>query len=126
MGMVGGVGNMAGTGPGGSMTVLSPTPGCGCGTPSDDTSCCVGGPESNCGGVGSACCEGAGSMITDANWSYVGDGYGDSVATCAYQYVGLGAGPYKKEVIVTPYGCKLKPACICLSLLALPLLFFLL
>jgi len=65
-------------------------------------------------------------MITEGNWSYVGDGHGDSVASGGFQYVGLGAGPYKKEVMVTPYGCKLRPSCICLSLLlAVPLLFFL-
>merc|ERR1719362_1625373 len=106
--MVRGDGTMVSAGPGGNTTVLSPTPGCG--TPSDDASCCVGGPEANCGGVGSACCEGTGNMITTANWSYVGEGRGDSVRKEEYQFVGPGAGPYSREVVVTPYGCKLRPS----------------
>jgi len=61
-------------------------------------------------------------MITTSNWSYMGEGRGDSVRKEEYQFVGPGAGPYSREVVVTPYGCKLRPSCIILSLLlAIPL-----
>merc|ERR1719219_2198638 len=61
-------------------------------------------------------------MITSTNWAYVGEGRGDSVRKEEYQFVGQGAGPYSREVVVTPYGCKLRPCCILLSLLlAIPL-----
>jgi len=48
----------------GTGTGLQANPGCGIGSGTSDTGCCVGGPEAACGGVGSACFEGAGNMVT--------------------------------------------------------------
>jgi len=65
-------------------------------------------------------------MISSTGWQYMGPGGGDYAAGAAnYTYVGYGAGSFAKEMVVTPYGCKLRPCCIALSLLAclLPLLF---
>lgn len=113
--------------PGSGGVVLEPNPGCGCGTPATDTACCVGGPDAACGGVGSACCEGTGNMVTTTDWTYVGDGRGEFSMVPSYNYVGQGAGAYSKEVIVTPYGCRLRPCCLILALLGLllPLLLYL-
>jgi len=90
--------------------------------------CCVGGPDVACGGVGSACCEPAGAMVTGAGWMFVGAGNGDFSPTPSYSYVGQGAGAYTKEVSTMFYGWKLRPCCIALLLLALllPLLWLLL
>merc|ERR550534_999397 len=64
-------------GPGmGSGTTLQANPGCGVGSGTTDSSCCVGGPEASCGGVGSACFEGAGTMVGTSDWTYVGEGRG--------------------------------------------------
>jgi len=108
--------------------VVQPNPGCGLGTPANDTACCVGGPENTCGGVGSVCFEGSGNMVATTDYCYVGDGRGEYSAVPNYSYVGEGAGSYAKDVIVTPYGCRLKPCCIVILLLwlLLPLLWWLL
>jgi len=107
------------------VTVVQPKAGFGCGSPSNDTTCCVGGPEAACGGVGSVCCEGSGQMVTTMDWNYVGQGRGDSIKTQGYHYVGVGSGNYTKETIVTPYGCRLRPCCLAFSLLMLfPLLYY--
>lgn len=107
------------------VTVVEPKPGFGCGSPANDTTCCVGGPEAACGGVGNMCCEGSGHMVTTIDWSYVGEGRGDSIKTPGYQYVGMGSGSYTKDYLVTPYGCRLRPCCVGLSLLLfLPLLYY--
>merc|ERR550532_2125346 len=74
-GMYGVGGSYAGGGPGGG-TVIEATPGCGLGSNANDTGCCVGGPETQCGGVGSACFESSGNMVTTTDWSYVGQGRG--------------------------------------------------
>ena len=119
-------GSFVGGGPGGGVS-LEPTPGCGVGTGTSDTGCCVGGPETQCGGVGSACLESSGTMLATSDWSYVGEGRGGYAVTPSYAYVGEGAGSYSKDVIVTPYGCRIKPCCLLLALLALlPLLYYLL
>jgi len=116
----------AGGGPGGG-THVEATPGCGLGSNASDTGCCVGGPETQCGGVGSACLESSGNMVTTTDWSYVGQGRGGYSISPSYNYVGEGAGAYTKDVIVTPYGCRIKPCCLLLALLALlPLLYYLL
>merc|ERR1712045_379453 len=85
-------------------TTLIANPGCGIGSGPSDAGCCVGGPETSCGGVGNACFEGAGNMVTTADWSY--------------------AVP-QKQTIVTPYGCRIRPCCLLLlallSLLGLAL-----
>lgn len=112
------VGGGGGVGPGGG-TVIEPTPGCGVGSTASDTGCCVGGPETQCGGVGNACFESSGNMVTTTDWSYVGQGRGGYSVTPSYNYVGEGAGAYSKDVIVTPYGCRIRPCCILLALLAL-------
>jgi len=123
-----GSGGMYGSGVGGgSGTVLEATPGCGLGSNANDTGCCVGGPETQCGGVGSACLDSSGNMITTTDWSYVGQGRGGYSMNPSYNYVGEGAGAYSKETIVTPYGCRIRPCCLLLALLALlPLLYYLL
>merc|ERR1719264_1063718 len=119
-------GSYAGGGPGGG-TVIEATPGCGLGSNASDTGCCVGGPETQCGGVGSACLESSGNMVTTTDWSYVGQGRGGYSMTPSYNYVGEGAGAYTKDVIATPYGCRIRPCCLLLALLALlPLLYYLL
>ena len=116
----------AGGGPGGG-THIEATPGCGLGSNASDTGCCVGGPETQCGGVGSACLESSGNMVTTTDWSYVGQGRGGYSISPSYNYVGEGAGAYTKDVMVTPYGCRIKPCCLLLALLALlPLLYYLL
>jgi len=118
-------GSYMGGGPAGGVSI-EPTPGCGLGTGTADTGCCVGGPETQCGGVGSACLESSGNMVTTTDWSYVGQGRGGYSANPSYSYVGEGAGSYSKDVIVTPYGCRIKPCCLLLPLLALiPLLYYL-
>merc|ERR1711933_13126 len=71
-----------------------------------------------CGGVGSACFEGAGTMVSTGDWTYVGEGRGDHTPPSGYNYVGEGAGSYSKETIAMPYGCRLRPCC----LILLPLL----
>merc|ERR550525_2211276 len=125
-GVYGGGGSYMGGGPGGG-TVIEATPGCGLGSNASDTGCCVGGPETQCGGVGSACLESSGNMITTTDWSYVGQGRGGYSMSPSYNYVGEGAGAYSKETIVTPYGCRIRPCCLLLSLLGLlPLLYYLL
>jgi len=112
-------------GTGGGITLQS-NPGCGngCGIGSGtaDTGCCVGGPEASCGGLGSACFEGAGTMVGTSDWNYVGQGRGNYNAG-GYNYVGEGAGSYTKETVAIPYGCRLRPCC--LLLLPLVLLPFL-
>jgi len=112
----------------GGGVAVEANPGCGLGTATADTSCCVGGPETQCGGIGSACLESAGNMVTTTLWSHVGRGRGGYSMLPSYHYVGEGAGSYSKDVIVTPYGCRVKPCCIFLiTLLALlPLLYCLL
>ena len=66
-------------------------------------------------------------MITTTDWSYVGQGNGGYNVTPSYAYAGEGAGSYSKDVMVTPYGCRIKPCCLLLALLALiPLLYYLL
>merc|ERR1712129_258904 len=102
-GIYGGAGSYVGGGPGGG-TVVEATPGCGLGSNANDTGCCVGGPETQCGGVGSACLESSGNMVTTTEWSYVGEGRGGYSAAPSYNYVGEGAGQYAKDVVVTPYG----------------------
>merc|ERR550525_970763 len=125
-GVYGGGGSYLGGGPGGGVSI-EPTPGCGLGTGTSDTGCCVGGPETQCGGVGSACLESSGNMVTTTDWSYVGQGRGGYSISPSYNYVGEGAGAYSKDVIVTPYGCRIKPCCLLLALLGLlPLLYYLL
>merc|ERR1740122_626796 len=118
-------GAMVGTGMGpgmGSGVTLQGNPGCGVGSGTADTGCCVGGPEASCGGVGSACFEGAGNMVTTTDWSYVGEGRGD-YNKAGYNYVGEGAGSFMKETVSVPYGCRLRPCClILLPLLLLPFL----
>lgn len=66
-------------------------------------------------------------MITTTDWNYVGEGRGEFAGITSYSYVGQGTGSFSREVIVTPYGCRLRPCCIVLSLLGLllPLLFYL-
>merc|ERR550532_2725497 len=130
----GGVGiqgaHMGGAGVGGAPgegVVVQPNPGCGCG--GDSTGCCVGGPEASCGGAGGVCCEEAGTIVSNTGWSYVGPGRGEyAPGASTYGYVGYGAGSFTKEMVVTPYGCRLRPCCVALTLLAclLPLLFMLL
>merc|ERR1719225_2372614 len=115
-GMYGAGGSYAGGGPGGG-TFIEATPGCGLGSNASDTGCCVGGPETQCGGVGSACLESSGNMVTTTDWSYVGQGRGGYSMTPSYNYVGEGAGAYTKDVIATPYGCRIRPCCLLLSLL---------
>jgi len=105
---------MTGTG-----TTVHANPGCGVGSAPSDTGCCVGGPETSCGGVGSACFEGAGNMVTSTDWTYVGEGRGSYAGTPNYSYVGEGAGSYAKETFVTPYGCRIRPCCLLLALLSL-------
>jgi len=119
-GVMSGVGAGTGTGTG---TVLQPNPGCGVGSGTSDTGCCLGGPEASCGGIGSACFEGAGNMVSTTDWSYVGEGRGD-YNKGGYNYVGEGAGSFTKETVSMPYGCRLRPCC--LLLLPLVLLPFLL
>jgi len=118
-------GAMVGTGMGpgmGSGITLQGNPGCGVGSGTADSSCCVGGPEAACGGVGSACFEGAGNMVTTTDWSYVGEGRGD-YNKAGYNYVGEGAGSFTKESVSVPYGCRLRPCCLLLiPLLLLPFL----
>merc|ERR1719264_85672 len=123
MGSGGSYAASGGMGPG---ITYQANPGCGVGSGAADTSCCVGGPELACGGVGSACFEGAGTAITTTDWSYVGEGRGDFAQSPPYTYVGNGAGAFAKETIMTPYGCRMKPCClIILPLLLLPLLYYL-
>merc|ERR1719219_2832111 len=118
-GMGSGVGAGTGTGTG---TVLQPNPGCGVGSGTADTGCCVGGPETSCGGIGSACFEGAGNMVSTTDWTYVGEGRGD-YNKGGYNYVGEGAGSFSKETVAVPYGCRLRPCCLLLlPLLLLPFL----
>merc|ERR550532_2648058 len=108
----------------GDGVVVQPNAGCGCG--GDSTGCCVGGPDASCGGAGGVCCEEAGNIVSNTGWSYVGPSAGDYAAgSSTYSYVGQGAGSFTKEMVVTPYGCRLRPCCVALSLLAclLPLLF---
>jgi len=126
-GVYGTGGSYMGGGPGGGMAI-EPTPGCGLGSGLNDTACCVGGPETQCGGVGSACFDSAGNMVTTSDFSYVGEGRGGYSVIPNYNYVGEGAGSYTKDVIVTPYGCRIRPCCLLLGLLALllPLLYYLL
>merc|ERR1712129_120853 len=76
-------GSFTGAGPGAG-TVIEPTPGCGLGSTANDTGCCVGGPETTCGGVGSACLESSGNMVTTTDWSYVGQGRGGYSAAPSY------------------------------------------
>merc|ERR1719262_1786950 len=84
-------GAMMGTGMGtGTGVTLQANPGCGIGSGTSDTGCCMGGPESACGGVGSACFEGAGNMVSTTDWTYVGEGRGD-YNRAGYNYVGEGA-----------------------------------
>merc|ERR1712241_1154214 len=109
---------------GGGGVSFQASPGCGVGSGPADTGCCIGGPETACGGVGSACFESAGNAITTTDWTYVGNGRGEFAISPPYSYVGEGAGSFTKETIVTPYGCRLRP--ICLLLLPLLLLPFLL
>merc|ERR1712241_430665 len=91
--------------------------GCGLGSGTSDTGCCVGGPEASCGGVGNSCFEGAGTMVSTTDWTYVGEGRGD-FNKAGYNYVGEGAGSYTKETVSMPYGCRLRNCC----LLLIPLL----
>merc|ERR550534_3588861 len=119
-GVMSGIGAGTGTGTG---TVLQPNPGCGVGSGTSDTGCCLGGPEASCGGIGSACFEGAGTMVSTTDWTYVGEGRGTHTGG-GYNYVGEGAGSYIKDTISTPYGCRLRPCC--LILIPLLLLSFLL
>jgi len=106
----------------GTGTGLQANPGCGIGSGTSDTGCCVGGPEAACGGVGSACFEGAGNMVTTTDWTYVGEGRGDYNRP-GYNYVGEGAGSFTKDTIAVPYGCRLRPCCLILiPLLLLPFL----
>jgi len=67
-------------------------------------------------------------MISTADYSYVGEGRGEYSAVPNYSYVGEGSGAYAQDVIVTPYGCRVRPCCIILMLLwlLLPLLWWLL
>jgi len=112
----------SGMGPG---VAYQANPGCGLGSGAADTGCCVGGPETACGGVGSACFEGTGTAITTTDWGYVGEGRGDFAQSPPYTYVGQGAGAFAKDTILTPYGCRLKPCClILLPLLLLPFLLY--
>merc|ERR1719492_646841 len=129
-----GTGFGSGYGPGvGQGTTAVANPGCGVGSGASDTNCCVGGPEASCGGLGSACFEGSGTMVGTSDWTYVGEGRGTHTGPGggpgsgpgggAYNYVGEGAGSYTKETIVTPYGCRLRPCCLLLlPLLLLPFL----
>merc|ERR1719361_1911110 len=112
-----GSGMGAGMGTGSGVTYQA-NPGCGIGSAAADTGCCVGGPETACGGVGSACFEGAGTAITTTDWAYVGEGRGDFAQSPPYTYVGQGAGAFTKETMMAPYGCRLNPCC----LILLPLL----
>merc|ERR1719331_168371 len=113
---------LAGSGPGRS-TIVQANPGCGVGSGASDTGCCVGGPETSCGGVGTACFEGAGTMVSTGDWTYVGPGRGDYSPPSGYNYAGEGAGSFTKETIAVPYGCRLRPCClILLPLLLLPFL----
>merc|ERR550534_2124738 len=118
-------GVMSGVGAGtvtGKGTILQANPGCGIGSGASDTGCCVGGPEAACGGVGSACFEGAGNMVSTTDWTYVGEGRGD-YNKAGYNYVGEGAGSFTKETVSIPYGCRLRPCCLLLlPLLLLPFL----
>merc|ERR1719367_1047765 len=113
-GVMPGVGAGTGTGTG---TVLQSNPGCGIGSGTADTGCCVGGPEASCGGVGNACFEGVGTMVSTTDWTYVGEGRGD-FNKAGYNYVGEGAGSYTRETVAMPYGCRLRNCC----LLLIPLL----
>mmetsp|Transcript_55345 Transcript_55345/g.109994 ORF Transcript_55345/g.109994 Transcript_55345/m.109994 type:complete len:497 (-) Transcript_55345:84-1574(-) len=107
-------------GPGmGQGTTVVANPGCGIGSGASDTSCCVGGPEASCGGLGSACFEGAGTMVGTGDWTYVGEGRGTHTGPGGYNFVGAGAGNWTKEAVATPYGCRLRPCCLLLSLLLL-------
>merc|ERR1712032_1784048 len=100
MGMGTGLGPGYGTGTG---TTLQANPGCGIGSGTSDTGCCVGGPEASCGGVGSACFEGAGNMVSTTDWTYVGEGRGD-FNKAGYNYVGEGAGSFTKADCAAKYG----------------------
>eukprot|EP00419_Tripos_fusus_P058887 CAMPEP_0172927744 /NCGR_PEP_ID=MMETSP1075-20121228/217619_1 /TAXON_ID=2916 /ORGANISM="Ceratium fusus, Strain PA161109" /LENGTH=873 /DNA_ID=CAMNT_0013789013 /DNA_START=52 /DNA_END=2674 /DNA_ORIENTATION=- len=111
----GGIPSSAGFG----TTQVVANPGCGIGSGPSNTGCCVGGPEANCAGLGDACFEGAGNMITSTDWAYVGEGRGAYEGTPNYSYVGQGAGSYAKETFVTPYGCRIRPCCLLLTLLSL-------
>jgi len=118
-GVMSGVGASTGTGTG---TILQANPGCGIGSGASDAGCCVGGPETSCGGMGNACFEGAGNMVTTTDWIYAGPGRGD-YNKGGYNYVGEGAGSFTKETVSMPYGCRLRPCClILLPLLLLPFL----
>jgi len=98
-------------------------PGCGVGSGPSDTGCCVGGPEASCGGLGSACFEGAGSMVVTSDLTYVGEGRGN-YNNAGYMYVGEGAGSLANEAIEIPYGCRVRPCVfLLLPLLLLPFLF---
>jgi len=118
-----GTGAMMGSGMGtGTGLTLQANPGCGIGSGTSDTGCCVGGPEASCGGVGNACFEGAGTMVSTTDWTYVGEGRGD-FNKAGYNYVGEGAGSFTKEAVSVPYGCRLRPCCLLLlPLLLLPFL----
>merc|ERR1712032_1330578 len=118
-----GTGAMMGSGMGtGTGLTLQANPGCGIGSGTSDTGCCVGGPEASCGGVGNACFEGAGTMVSTTDWTYVGEGRGD-FNKAGYNYVGEGAGSFTREAVSVPYGCRLRPCCLLLlPLLLLPFL----
>jgi len=103
-------------------TTLRANPGCGVGSGASDTACCVGGPNASCWGVGNACFEGAGTMVTTTDLTNVGEGRGN-YKNAGYMYVGEGGGNYAKETIEIPYGCRVRPCCLLLvPLLLLPFL----
>merc|ERR1719382_1679737 len=70
-----------------------------------------------CGGAEALCIEAEG-VVKNANWQYVGHGSGRYEKTAGYSYVGEGCGSYDQQEIVTAYGWKIKPVCMCLAVVA--------
>lgn len=67
-------------------------------------------------------------MLMTTDWQYVGDGRGAYSKVPGYNYVGQGTGAYTREVIVTPFGCRIRPCCFAIALAALlfPILWYML
>jgi len=61
--------------------------------------------------VGSMCFSGPTDAVKQANWNYVGEGRGGYEQMDSYDFVGPGGGNFKKEVVTTHYGWKLRKVC---------------
>merc|ERR1712173_153817 len=83
----GGAQPVAAAGGVGGGTIFRANPGCGVGSGPNDVGCCIGGPETalGCGGLGSACMEGAATAFTPTDWSCVGEGRGEYEQSIAHK-----------------------------------------